>query len=349
MKFVDEAIVKVEAGSGGSGAVSFLRQKFIAKGGPDGGNGGNGGDIYILADKSLNTLSNYRFQRFYLGENGKNGGSRNCTGKSGQDKILRVPIGTRIVDVYSNKIIGELIEHGEKLIVAKGGLHGLGNSCFKSSVNRVPYQRTLGTKGQIRELRLELLLLADVGMLGLPNSGKSTFVRSVSSAKIKVSDYPFTTLIPSLGVVNLSSKNRFVIADLPGLIKGASDGAGLGIRFLKHLERCRVLLHMIDIDSINESQPERDILMVINELREYSKKLVNKPRWLVFNKVDLLPKKEVNKKVQGILERLNWQGNYFKISSLKNQGTKELCSKLANVLGELFSEIRTVSKENSVN
>ncbi|MGF1721491.1 Obg family GTPase CgtA [Vibrio kyushuensis] len=348
MKFVDEATVKVEAGDGGNGTVSFWREKFITKGGPDGGDGGDGGDVYLQADENLNTLIDYRFQRFYDGERGENGRGGNCTGKRGKDKVLRVPVGTRAVDIHTNEIVGEVAEHGKKIMVAKGGWHGLGNTRFKSSVNRAPRQKTMGTKGEVRELRLELLLLADVGMLGLPNAGKSTFIRSVSAAKPKVADYPFTTLIPSLGVVSVVPGKSFVVADIPGLIEGAADGAGLGIRFLKHLERCRVLLHMIDIMPVDGSDPAQNALTIIDELEQYSEKLAGKQRWLVFNKVDLMPEEEADEKIQEILEALAWEDDYYKVSALNKQGTKELCYKLADFMEQLPRELEEIDEEDKV-
>ncbi|CAH0541548.1 Obg family GTPase CgtA [Vibrio marisflavi] len=348
MKFVDEATIKVEAGDGGNGVVSFWREKFVTKGGPDGGDGGDGGDVYIEADENLNTLIDYRFQRFYAGERGENGRGGNCTGKRGKDKVLRVPVGTRAVDIHTNEVVGEVTTHGKKLMVAKGGWHGLGNTRFKSSVNRAPRQKTMGTKGEVRELRLELLLLADVGMLGLPNAGKSTFIRSVSAAKPKVADYPFTTLIPSLGVVSVVAEKSFVVADIPGLIEGAADGAGLGIRFLKHLERCRVLLHMIDLLPIDQSDPVQNALTIIDELEQYSEKLAGKPRWLVFNKIDLLPEEEAQEKIDQILDALGWEDEYFTISAINKQGTKDLCYKLADFMESLPKEDISESEEESV-
>ncbi|PJC85818.1 GTPase ObgE [Vibrio sp. HA2012] len=348
MKFVDEAVVKVDAGDGGNGVVSFWREKFVAKGGPDGGDGGDGGDVYIEADENLNTLIDYRFQRFYAAERGENGRGGNCTGKRGKDKVLKVPVGTRAVDIHTNEIVGEVAEHGKRVMVAKGGWHGLGNTRFKSSVNRAPRQKTLGTKGEVRELRLELLLLADVGMLGLPNAGKSTFIRAVSAAKPKVADYPFTTLIPSLGVVSVVPEKSFVVADIPGLIEGAADGAGLGIRFLKHLERCRVLLHMVDILPIDGSDPIQNALMIIDELEQYSEKVAGKPRWLVFNKADLLPEDEADEKINEILEALGWEDRYFKISAVNKQGTKELCYQLAEFMESLPKEKTEQSEADKV-
>ncbi|WED27009.1 Obg family GTPase CgtA [Vibrio sp. DW001] len=348
MKFVDEAVVKVEAGDGGNGIVSFWREKFITKGGPDGGDGGDGGDVYLVADENLNTLIDYRFQRFYPGERGQNGSGGNCTGKRGQDKVLKVPVGTRAVDIHTNEIVGEVAEHGKKVMIAKGGWHGLGNTRFKSSVNRAPRQKTMGTKGEVRELRLELLLLADVGMLGLPNAGKSTFIRSVSAAKPKVADYPFTTLIPSLGVVSVVPGKSFVVADIPGLIEGAAEGAGLGIRFLKHLERCRVLLHMVDILPIDGSDPVQNALTIIDELEQYSEKVSQKPRWLIFNKIDLLPEDEANEKIQEIVDALGWEDQYFKISAVNKNGTKDLCYKLANFMDALPREKIELTEEDKV-
>lgn len=348
MKFVDESTVKVEAGDGGSGVVSFWREKFVAKGGPDGGDGGDGGDVYIQADENLNTLVDYRFERFHKAERGTNGSGGNCTGKRGKDKVLRVPVGTRAVDIHTNEVVGEVAEHGKKIMVAKGGWHGLGNTRFKSSVNRAPRQKTLGTKGEVRELRLELLLLADVGMLGLPNAGKSTFIRSVSAAKPKVADYPFTTLIPSLGVVSVVPERSFVVADIPGLIEGAADGAGLGIRFLKHLERCRVLLHMIDIMPIDQSDPIQNALTIIDELEQYSEKVAEKPRWLVFNKVDLMPEEDADKIIQSVLDALGWEDEYFKISAVNKQGTKELCFKLSTFMENLPKEALVLSEDEKV-
>ena len=348
MKFVDEAVVKIQAGDGGSGVVSFWREKFITKGGPDGGDGGDGGDVYLVADENLNTLIDYRFQRFYEAERGENGRGGNCTGKRGKDKVLRVPVGTRAVDIHTNEVVAEVTEHGKKMMVGKGGWHGLGNTRFKSSVNRAPRQKTLGTKGEIRELRLELLLLADVGMLGLPNAGKSTFIRAVSAAKPKVADYPFTTLIPSLGVVSVVPEKSFVVADIPGLIEGAADGAGLGIRFLKHLERCRVLLHMIDIMPVDQSDPIQNALTIIDELEQYSEKLAGKPRWLVFNKVDLMPEEEADEIIEGILDALGWEEDFFKVSALNRMGTKELCFKLADFMEHLPREAEELSEEDKV-
>ncbi|MEW5288691.1 MULTISPECIES: Obg family GTPase CgtA [Erwinia] len=325
MKFVDEATILVAAGDGGNGCVSFRREKYIPKGGPDGGDGGDGGDVYVQADENLNTLIDYRFEKSFRAERGQNGQSRDCTGKRGQDIIIKVPVGTRVIDQGTGETLGDMMSHGQLQMVAKGGWHGLGNSRFKSSVNRTPRQKTMGTPGEKRDLQLELLLLADVGMLGLPNAGKSTFIRAVSAARPKVADYPFTTLAPSLGVVRMDSEQSFVVADIPGLIEGASEGAGLGIRFLKHLERCRVLLHTIDLAPIDESDPVENARIILAELKKYSEKLFNKPRWLVFNKVDLLDQTEAESRAKAIAEALGWSDKYYLISAANRAGVTPLC------------------------
>ena len=334
MKFVDEAQIRVEAGDGGNGCVSFRREKYIPNGGPDGGDGGDGGDLYMLADDNLNTLIDYHFERFHRAERGENGRSSNCTGKRGQDLVIKVPVGTRAKDEMTGEILGDLTRHGQKLLVAKGGFHGLGNARFKSSVNRAPRQKTNGTPGEIREVLLELMLLADVGMLGLPNAGKSTFIRAVSAAKPKVADYPFTTLVPNLGVVRCEGHQSFVVADIPGLIEGAADGAGLGIRFLKHLERCRVLLHMVDVLPVDESDPADNAEIIINELVQYSETVANKPRWLIFNKLDLVMEDEAEAIIERVIERLDWQGPVFRISAISKEGTKDLTQALMSFLEE---------------
>jgi GTP-binding protein len=337
MKFVDEVEIKIQAGDGGNGTVSFRREKYIPKGGPDGGDGGDGGDVFLQADEGLNTLIDYRFERFHKAERGENGQGRNCTGKRGEDCILKVPVGTRARDVDTGEIIGDLLKHEQKLLVAKGGFHGLGNTRFKSSVNRTPRQKSNGTPGEVRNLQLELLLLADVGMLGLPNAGKSTFIRSVSAAKPKVADYPFTTLVPNLGVVRAG--NSFVIADIPGLIEGASEGAGLGIRFLRHLERCRVLLHLVDILPADGSNPVDNAKVIVSELEQYSEKLAQKPRWLVFNKIDLMPEEEANQLCQDIAEQLEWEGPIYQIAAVNGLNTKDLCNDIAEALEEMPREL----------
>ncbi|MFS2221298.1 Obg family GTPase CgtA [Pantoea sp. B65] len=325
MKFVDEATILAVAGDGGNGCVSFRREKYIPNGGPDGGDGGDGGDVYMVADENLNTLIDYRFEKSFRAERGQNGQSRDCTGKRGKDIVIKVPVGTRIIDQGTGETIGDMTRHEQKLMVAKGGWHGLGNTRFKSSVNRSPRQKTMGTAGEQRDLQLELMLLADVGMLGLPNAGKSTFIRAVSAAKPKVADYPFTTLVPSLGVVRMDSEQSFVIADIPGLIEGAAEGAGLGIRFLKHLERCRVLLHLIDLAPIDESDPVENARIIVGELEKYSDKLFQKPRWLVFNKVDLLDEAEAATRAKAIAEALGWEDKYYLISAANRAGVNALC------------------------
>jgi GTP-binding protein len=346
MKFVDEVEIRVEAGDGGNGCVSFRKEKYIEFGGPDGGDGGDGGNVYLIADEGLNTLIDYRFERFHQAQRGENGKSRDCTGKGGKDLLLKVPVGTRAIDIDTNEVIGELTKHKQKLMVAKGGWHGLGNTRFKSSTNRAPRQKTNGTPGEIRNLKLELILLADVGLLGLPNAGKSTLIRSVSAAKPKVADYPFTTLIPNLGVVRLDHQRSFVIADIPGLIEGASEGAGLGAQFLRHLERCRVLLHVIDIMPVDGTDPVKNAEIIINELTQHSAKLAEKPRWLVFNKVDLLLEDEAEAVIKQILEALNWQDRYFAISAYNKLGTEELCQQLMSFIESLPEDSHELPLEN---
>ena len=348
MKFVDEVEIRVEAGDGGNGCVSFRREKYIEFGGPDGGDGGDGGDVYLIADENLNTLIDYRFERFHNAERGENGKSRNCTGKGGKDRYLKVPVGTRAVDQDTGEQVGDLTKHEQKLMVAKGGWHGLGNTRFKSSTNRTPRQKTDGTPGEIRVLKLELLLLADVGLLGLPNAGKSTLIRSVSAAKPKVADYPFTTLIPNLGVVRQDSNRSFVIADIPGLIEGASDGAGLGIQFLKHLERCRILLHVIDIMPVDGSDPAENAVTIVNKLHQYSEKLANKPRWIVFNKIDLLLEDEVDEVCQRIIDALEFDGETRRISAFSKIGTDDLCHDVMKFIESLPPEIEDEDPADTV-
>ncbi|ABV35567.1 GTP1/OBG sub domain protein [Shewanella sediminis HAW-EB3] len=338
MKFVDEAVIRVEAGDGGSGCVSFRREKYVPDGGPDGGDGGDGGSVYLQADESFNTLIDFQFERFHRAERGKNGRGRDCTGHGGEDLVLKVPVGTRAIDEETEESLGDLTAHGQRMLVAKGGFHGLGNTRFKSSTNRAPRQKTLGTPGEVRSLKLELMLLADVGLLGMPNAGKSTFIRSVSRAKPKVADYPFTTLVPNLGVVNPRHGQSFVIADIPGLIEGAADGAGLGVRFLKHLERCRVLLHLVDIDPIDGSDPIESARAIVGELEKHSPKLASKPRWLVINKKDLLLEEELQERIDHIVKELEWKGEVFTISAYNREGTEELSLKLVDFIDSLPEE-----------
>lgn len=339
MKFVDEALVRVEAGDGGNGIISFRREKFVAKGGPNGGDGGDGGDVYLQADSNLNTLVDYQFEKFHTAERGQNGMSTNCTGKRGSDLILRVPVGTRAIDIDTEEVLGDLTKNGQKLMVAKGGWHGLGNARFASPTNRTPRKKTNGTPGEVRNLKLELLLLADVGMLGLPNAGKSTFIRAVSSAKPKVADYPFTTLVPNLGVVRTEAEKSFVIADIPGLIEGAAEGAGLGIQFLKHLERCGLLIHLVDVLPADGSDPAENAKVIVNELAKYSDKLANKPRWLVLNKIDLVLEDELEEIQQRVVEALEWTGAVYHVSAASRTNTDALCREIRTYLDQLPKEV----------
>lgn len=324
MKFVDEASIRVFAGKGGNGSLSFRREKYVAKGGPDGGDGGDGGSVVLEADESLNTMVDYRFVRVYRADNGESGRGRNCTGSGGEDLVLRVPIGTTVMDEDSAEILGDLSEAGQQLIVARGGFHGLGNTRFKSSTNRAPRQVTPGTDGEERSLKLELKVLADVGLLGLPNAGKSTFIRAVSAATPKVADYPFTTLVPNLGVVKVDSHRSFVIADIPGLIEGASEGAGLGIRFLKHLTRNRILLHIVDMAPFDGVEPADAALSIVRELQRFSPTLAARTRWLVLNKIDLLDAELLAERRAALIAALDWQGPVYEIAAISGQGTQRI-------------------------
>ena len=337
MKFVDEASITVHAGNGGNGAMSFRREKYIPKGGPDGGDGGDGGSVILRAEVDLNTLIDFRYQRHHRAKNGESGRGRNCRGKGGDDLVLGVPVGTTIIDTDSDEILGDLTKAGQELIVAKGGFHGLGNARYKSSTNRAPRQTSPGTEGELRNLRLELKLLADVGLLGLPNAGKSTLIRSVSAATPKVADYPFTTLVPNLGVVTLQKYRSFVIADVPGLVEGASEGAGLGIRFLKHLTRTRFLLHMVDMLPVDGSDPLENAITIQNELSSFSPTLADRPRWLVLNKMDLLPKDSREAVCQKLVEDLQWKGPVFFVSALTKEGTDKLCNAICDYLDDCRS------------
>ncbi len=334
MKFVDEASIKVFAGNGGNGCLSFRREKYIPRGGPDGGDGGDGGSVILEADENLNTMVDYRFVRSYRAENGESGRSRNCTGKSGEDLILRVPVGTTIIDEDSAEVLGDLAAHGDRLIVAQGGWHGLGNARYKSSTNRAPRQTSPGTEGEQRALKLELKVLADVGLLGLPNAGKSTLIRAVSAARPKVADYPFTTLVPNLGVVKVDAHRSFVVADIPGLIEGASDGAGLGIRFLKHLTRNRILLHLVDMAPVDGSEPADAALAIVRELERFSPTLAGRRRWLILNKVDLVPEGELAPRRAALLEALAWEGPVYETAAISAEGTRRLCQDLMVSLEE---------------
>ncbi|PAV48179.1 GTPase ObgE [Pseudomonas sp. HAR-UPW-AIA-41] len=334
MKFVDEVSIHVKAGDGGNGMMSFRREKFIEKGGPNGGDGGDGGSIYMEADENLNTLVDYRYTRRFTAQNGEKGGSTDCTGAKGEDLILPVPVGTTVIDAATQEVIGDLVKPGQRLMVAHGGWHGLGNARFKSSTNRAPRQTTPGKPGEARDLKLELKVLADVGLLGLPNAGKSTFIRAVSAAKPKVADYPFTTLVPNLGVVSVGRYKSFVVADIPGLIEGASEGAGLGIRFLKHLARTRLLLHLVDMAPLDESDPAVAAETIIHELSKFSPALADRDRWLVLNKADQLLDDEREERLQDVIKRLNWTGPVFVISALEREGTEALSQEIMRYLDE---------------
>lgn len=336
MKFVDEAPIYVEAGKGGNGCLSFRREKFIAKGGPDGGDGGDGGSVFLRADENLNTLVDYRYTRRFKAQSGESGRGKDCRGKSGEDLTLPVPVGTTVIDVDSGETLGDLTSAGDVLKVAQGGFHGLGNTRFKSSTNRAPRQTSPGSAGEIRNLKLEMKVLADVGLLGLPNAGKSTFIRSVSSAKPKVADYPFTTLVPNLGVVKVQEHRSFVVADIPGVIEGAAEGAGLGIRFLKHLTRCRVLLHVVDAAPIDGSDPVANVNAIAKELKTFSPHLAQRERWLVLNKVDLLAEDERAEVCDRIVKELEWTGPVYFIAALAKDGTDDLTGALMQHLEALW-------------
>ncbi|ABC32591.1 predicted GTPase [Hahella chejuensis KCTC 2396] len=325
MKFVDEATIYVEAGKGGNGCLSFRREKYVPKGGPDGGDGGDGGSVILEADESINTLIDYRYTRKFKAANGESGRGGNCTGASGADLVLKVPVGTTIIDTDIDEVLGDLVEVGQQIKVAQGGFHGLGNTRYKSSVNQAPRQTKPGQPGESRNIRLELKVLADVGLLGLPNAGKSTLIRGISSAKPKVADYPFTTLVPNLGVVRVQAHRSFVVADIPGLIEGAADGAGLGIRFLKHLVRTRLLLHVVDVSPLDESDPVESAVKIVAELEKFSPALAARDRWLVLNKTDLLAEDEKEAICADILKRLNWSGPSYEISALAGEGLQRLC------------------------
>ncbi|MCB1821894.1 MAG: Obg family GTPase CgtA [Candidatus Competibacteraceae bacterium] len=325
MKFVDESLIRVEAGDGGDGCVSFRREKYIPFGGPDGGDGGDGGSIYLVAHAELNTLADFRFTRRFRAERGQNGMGANRTGRSGADLDILTPIGTLVWDADTSELIGDLVEPGQRLRVAQGGFHGLGNTRYKSSTNRAPRQFKPGTPGEARNLRLELKVIADVGLLGMPNAGKSTLIRAVSAAQPKVADYPFTTLHPHLGVVRVGPLQSFVMADIPGLIEGASEGAGLGMQFLRHLARTRLLLHLVDVSPYSDSgDPVRDVEIILGELIRYSAELAGRERWLVLNKLDLLPEQERAGCIAEVVATLNWTGPVFGVSAVNGAGTDAL-------------------------
>lgn len=339
MKFVDEATIRVTAGNGGNGCVSFRREKFIPMGGPDGGDGGDGGSVYLVADTGLNTLVDFRHARNYQAEHGKAGAGRQMTGRSGVDTEIRVPVGTMVFDSETGEKLGDIREDGQRLLVAQGGRGGRGNVNFKSSTNRAPRRFTPGTPGDSKALHLELKLLADVGLLGYPNAGKSTLISAISAARPKVADYPFTTLYPNLGVVRLGLSRSFVVADIPGIIKGAAEGAGLGTQFLRHLERNRILLHLVEMNSEGGAalmaEQVRDLE---NELQEYRQQLVDRPRWLVFSKSDLVLPEEAEALAAEVLDLLGWDGPNFIISAATGQGLEALTRALMNALEELWEQ-----------
>jgi GTP-binding protein len=332
MKFVDESNVIVEAGKGGNGCLSFRREKYVPRGGPDGGDGGDGGSIYVVADDTLNTLVDYRFQPRYQAQSGASGQGRDCTGHSGEDMTLAVPVGTTIVDRDTDEVLADLAANGEVVKVAQGGFHGLGNTRFKSSVNRAPRQTSNGSPGEKRNLRFELKVLADVGLLGLPNAGKSTFIRAVSAAKPKVANYPFTTLTPNLGVVSLQRHRSFVLADIPGLIEGAAEGAGLGIQFLKHLSRTSLLLHLVDMAPWDDVTPAEAAKVIVRELKKFSPALADRERWLVLNKLDMVPEDERKERCQSVVDALDWKGPVFEIAAINKQGTQALAGEIMDFI-----------------
>jgi GTP-binding protein len=335
MKFIDEAKLKVQAGNGGRGCVSFRREKFVPFGGPDGGDGGLGGSVYLKAVEGMNTLADFRIARTYRGQNGEGGSGNDCTGHGGDDTYVPVPVGTVVSDLATGEQLGDLMVEGQTLLVAKGGKGGWGNTRFKSSTNRTPRKAGLGLPGEMRDLGLELKLIADVGLLGLPNAGKSTLIRAVSAARPKVADYPFTTLHPNLGVVSAGPGRSFVMADIPGLIEGAAEGAGLGIRFLKHLQRTRVLLHLVDISPPDpDADPVKDARTIVKELKKFAADLAAKERWLVINKIDLLEPAEAKRRTKEIVRRLRWKGPVLMISGATGEGTDELKQSVMRYLEE---------------
>jgi GTP-binding protein len=335
MKYIDEAIIHVIAGKGGDGAASFRREKYIPKGGPSGGDGGRGGSIFAIADRNINTLVDYRFARIHHAKNGENGRGSDCYGKGAEDITLRMPVGTIIMNAATGETVADLQRHEQKVLLAKGGTGGLGNLHFKSSTNRAPRQFTPGEPGEELDLKLELKVLADVGLLGMPNAGKSTLIRAVSAARPKVADYPFTTLHPNLGMVRVDQNRSFVMADIPGLIEGAAEGAGLGHRFLKHLSRTRLLLHVVDIAPLDQNiDPVRDAKAIVEELRKYDESLYQKPRWLVLNKVDLLPEDEREKTCKKFMRSFGWKGKSFIISAITGEGCSELTYAIMSYLEE---------------
>ncbi len=330
MRFIDEAVVTVKAGDGGNGIASFRREKYVPRGGPDGGDGGKGGDVYVIAEDNTNTLVDYRYTRRYDAKRGENGQSKNCSGKGSEDIYLPVPVGTTVVDTETDEVLGDLIEIGQTLLVAKGGDGGLGNTHFKSSTNQAPRKATSGFEGELKVLKFELKVVADVGLIGLPNAGKSTFIRQVSAARPKVADYPFTTLVPNLGVVDIGRHRSFVMADIPGLIEGASEGAGLGIRFLKHVARTRRLLHLVDVKPVDGSDPVENARVILNELERFSPELANLPQILVLNKIDQVNDEDLNALCTHIVAELGWTGMVFRTATLTGEGVDAVKYHLMN-------------------
>lgn len=350
MKLVDEAEILVTAGNGGNGCVGFRREKFIPLGGPDGGDGGNGGSVWLVADENLNTLIDFRHERIFKAQRGENGMGRQAYGKGGEDKIITVPVGTVVINVDTDEVIGDLTTHGARLLVAKGGKGGLGNMHFKSSVNRAPRQALPGEEGEQRTLKLELKLLADVGLLGFPNAGKSTFIRAVSAATPKVADYPFTTLYPNLGVVKVENYRSFVIADVPGLIEGAADGAGLGTQFLRHLQRTRLLLHLVDISpmegGVEGVSPVEQVRAIERELEKHDPELLDKPRWLILNKADLMFEDEARAAAEQVIAELGWDQPWFLVSALGREGTWPIMNKVMTFFDQQREAAEEAAREN---
>src|SRR5215210_4451309 len=344
MKFIDEAVIEVHAGKGGDGVASFRREKFVPRGGPDGGDGGRGGSIYGVADRNINTLIDYRYARIHRAKNGEKGQGSDCYGRGADDIVLRFPVGTVISDAETGELVADLAHHDARALLAKGGKGGIGNLHFKSSTNRAPRQFTRGEEGVSRKLKLELKVLADVGLLGMPNAGKSTFIRSVSAARPKVADYPFTTLHPNLGVVRVDESRSFVIADIPGLIEGAAEGAGLGHQFLRHLARTRLLLHLVDVAPLEGgADPVKDAKAIVTELKKYDVELYRKPRWLVLNKADLLPADEREKSLRAFARKLGWEDKTFIISALTGEGCQALVYAVMDHLDRERQEVATPS------
>ncbi len=335
MKFVDEATIQVQAGNGGNGCVGFRREKYIPFGGPDGGDGGDGGSVFLVGDINLNTLVDFRHKRNYRAENGRKGQGSNCTGRGGEDCLIPVPLGTIVKDDETDEVIGEVLRHEQRMLVAQGGFHGIGNTRFKSSTNQAPRQASPGSLGEGRKLNMELKVLADIGLLGMPNAGKSTFIRAASAARPKVADYPFTTLHPNLGVVCVSDHRSFVIADVPGVIEGAAEGAGLGVQFLKHLSRTRLLLHMVDVAPYDPTiDPVDEVVKITKELSQFSDELGSQPRWLVLNKTDLVPEDIQEDLCADVVERLGWEGPVYQVSAREEVGVRPLLDDIMEYLEE---------------